>query len=107
EGTESISISLTNTPYYNAAPATNLTLTLLDDDPAPPSPSLQLVSPTKGLFDLALSGAATRLFVIETSSNFNLWQPLTTLLTISNATHLVDQMPTNAPHLFFRAHQQE
>jgi hypothetical protein len=107
EGTESISISLTNTPYYSAAPATSVVVTLLDDEPVPPSLSLQLVSPTNGLFDLALSGAATRLFVIETSTNFNVWQPLTTLLTISNATHFVDQMPTNAPSVFFRARQQE
>jgi len=89
------------------APAASVIVTLSDDEPAPPSLSLQLVSPTNGLFDLALNGAATRLFTIETSSNFNVWQPLTTLLTISNATHLLDQMPTNAPHLFFRARKQE
>jgi len=107
EGTESISISLTNTPYYNAAPATSVILTLSDNEPAPPSLSLQLVSLTNGLIDLTLSGAATRLFAIETSSNFNVWQPVTTLLTISNATHFLDQMPTNAPHLFFRAREEE
>jgi hypothetical protein len=107
DGTETISISLTNTPYYNAGPATNLSVTLSDNEAAPPPLSLQLVNPTNGLIDLTLSGAATRLFTIETSSNFRTWQPFTRMLTISNASEFLDRMLTNAPYLFFRARQQE
>jgi hypothetical protein len=107
ENPETISISLTNTSYYNATPATNVTVALSDNEPAPPSLSLQLVSPTDGLFDLTLSGAASRLFSIETSSNLSAWQPFTSLLTVTNTTRLLDRMPTNAPHLFFRARQQQ
>jgi len=107
EGWETISISLTNTPYYSAVPATNVAITLSDNEPVPPPLGLRLANPTKDVFDLALGGAATRLFNIETSSDFNVWQPFATLLTATTTTHLLDVMPTNAPYLFFRARQQE
>ena len=69
EGTESIPISLPNTPYYDAAPATSVFVTLSDNEPALPSLNLQLVSPTTGPIDLSLHGPATGLFNIEASSD--------------------------------------
>ena len=75
EGAETIWISLTNTSYYNAVPATTVAVTFSDNEPVPPSLSLQFVSPSNGLFDLTLSGAASRLFTIEASSNLSTWQP--------------------------------
>ena len=107
EGIEIVSLDIFDTAGYAAGPGTNAVIALIDNEPAPPPLNLRLASPVNGLFDLTLTGAATRLFAIETSSNLTGWQPFTTLLTISNSTRLLDQMPTNAPHLFFRARQQE
>jgi len=47
------------------------------------------------------------LFTIEASGNLSAWQPIATLLTVTNSTRLLDRMPTNAPQLFFRARQQD
>jgi len=107
QGSETISISLTNTPYYSAVPATNLTVTISDDEPVPPPLSLRVTSPTNGVLDLTLDGPAIGLFNVETSSDFNLWQSFATLLTVANTARLFDLIPTNAPYLFFRARQQE
>ena len=105
EGTETVSLSLFDTTGYNAGPGTNALLTLADNESAPPSSSLQLTSPTNGLFDLTLTGPATRLFSIETSSNLATWQSFASLVTVSNSVRLLDLMPTNAPMLFFRARE--
>ena len=107
EGAETVSLTLFDTAGYNAGPGTNVLVTLADNEPAPPPLGLQLISPTNGLFDLTLTGPATRLFSIETSSNLATWQSFATLLAVSNSARLLDRMPTNAPHLFFRARQQE
>jgi hypothetical protein len=107
EGSETISISLTNTSYYNATPATNVIVTLSDNEPVPPPLSLQLASPSNGLFDLTLSGPATRVLTVETSSNLMGWQPFATLLTVTNSVRLLDWMPANTPQLFFRAKLEE
>lgn len=107
EGTETVSLSLFDTAGYNAGPGTNALMTLADNDSAPPPTSLQLISPTNGLFELTLTGPATRLFTIETSSNLATWQSFASLVTVSNSVRFLDQMPTNAPHLFFRVRQQE
>jgi hypothetical protein len=105
EGTETVSLSLFATAGYNAGPGTNALVTLADNESAPPPLSLQLISPTNGLFDLTLTGPATRLFSIETSSNLSTWQSFASLVTVSNSVRLLDRMPTNAPMLFFRARE--
>lgn len=105
EGTETVSLSLFDTAGYNAGPGTNALVTLADNESAPPPLSLQLASPTNGLFDLTLTGAATRLFSIETSSNLTTWQSFASLVTVSNSGRLLDRMPTNVPMLFFRARE--
>ena len=105
EGTETVSLSLFDTAGYNASPGTNALVTLADNESAPPPLSLQLISPTNGLFDLTLTGPATRLFSIETSSNLSTWQSFASLVTVSNSVRLLDRMPTNAPMLFFRARE--
>jgi hypothetical protein len=105
EGTETVSLSLFDTAGYNASPATNAVVTLADNESAPPPLSLQLISPTNGLFDLTLTGPATHLFSIETSSNLVAWQSFASLVTVSNSVRLLDRMPTNAPILFFRARE--
>lgn len=105
EGTETVSLSLFDTAGYNAGPGTNALVTLADNESAPPPLSLQLISPTNGLFDLTLTGSATRLFSIETSSNLATWQSFASLVTVSNSVRLLDRMPTNVPMLFFRARE--
>ena len=100
-------LTLFDTAGYNARPGTNSLVTLADNESAPPLLSLQLSNPTNGLFDLTLTGPSTRLFSIETSSNFATWQSFATLLTVGNSVRLLDSMPTNAPNLFFRARQEE
>lgn len=69
EGTETVSISLTHTAYYNANPATNVVISLLDNEQAPPPLALELTSPANGQYVLTLSGAATRVFDILTRSD--------------------------------------
>ena len=69
EGTETISIALPSTAAYNVGPGTNVVLTLLDNEATPPPISLQMTSPMSGLFELSLTGAATRLYAIETSTD--------------------------------------
>lgn len=105
EGTETASLSLFDTAGYNAGLATNALVTLADNESAPPSLSLQLISPTNGLFELTLTGSATRLFSIETSTDLATWQSFASLVTVSNSVRLLDRMPTNAPMLFFRARE--
>jgi len=107
EGSETISISLLNAPYYSAVPPINVLIAFSDNEPVPPALSLRLANPMNGVFDLTLGGAATRLFNIEASSDFTVWHSFGTLLTATNLTHLLDLMPTNAPYLFLRARQQE
>lgn len=103
EGTETISISLTDTAYYNANPPTNLVFTLLDDEPAPPPLALELASPTNGQYALTLSGAATRVFDIEASRDLTTWEPFTILINATGTNRLTELINTNVPHLFFRA----
>ena len=106
EGSETISISLTITPYYNAVPATNIVITLSDNEMNPPTLNLGLVNPANGVLALTLDGPATRLFNVEASSDFSTWQPFANLLTFTNTARLLDFIPTNAPYLFFRARQE-
>jgi hypothetical protein len=103
EGTESFSISITNTSYYNAGPQTNVTITLLDNDASPPPLSLQLVSPSSGKYEVTLTGAATQPYVVESSTDLSGWQPLTTLIDEAGTVRLTEMIGTNSPQLFFRA----
>lgn len=107
EGSEVISISLTNMPHYNVVPPIIGIVTLADNEPVPPPLGLGLASPTNGVFALSLDGAATRLFNIEASSDFSVWQPFASLLTVTNTARLLELMPTSPPYLFFRARGQD
>ena len=106
EGSETVSVTLFDTASYNIGVGTNAVVTISDNEVAPPPLSLMLVSPASGQFELTLTGAATRVYAIEASANLDLWQAFTMLLTTTNTARIVDSMPTNAPHLFFRARQQ-
>src|SRR5207244_3187488 len=78
EGTETITISLASTAFWDAGPTTNATLTLLDDEPDPPRPTLQISSDGSGRYDLTLTGAASRLYDLEASTDLMSWTTLTT-----------------------------
>lgn len=99
-----VALTLFDTAGYNASLGTNALVTLTENESAPPL-NLQPISPPSGLFDLTLTGSATRLFDIETSNNLPTWQPFATLLTVSNSVRLLDWMPTNESRLFFRARE--
>lgn len=105
EGTERVSLALFDTAGYNAGPGTNALVTLADNDATPPPLSLRLTNPTNGLFDLTLTGPATRAFAVEASSNLMTWESFSTLLTVTNPARLIDRMPTSAAMLFFRARE--
>jgi hypothetical protein len=103
EGAEYISLTLFDTAGYTVGPGTNAVVTLIDDEPEPPPLSLALDSPAIGQFELTLTGAGTRLYAIESSTNLTTWEPFAMLLNTTNATRLVDTMQTNTRNLFFRA----
>ncbi|MDB6111266.1 MAG: hypothetical protein JWR69_3016 [Pedosphaera sp.] len=103
EGSETASISLASTAAYDAGPGTNATITLLDNEAVPPPTGLQLAKPFSGQFEVTLTGAATRLYALEISTNLLAWQPLTTLVNDTGIVRLTELSETNRPNLFFRA----
>ena len=107
EGTETVSVALFDTAGYTAGPGTNALVSLADDEPAPPPFSLRLTNPTNDLLNLTLTGPATRAFALEASTNLVAWEPLTTLLSTTNGARLIDLMPANTPHQFFRARERD
>jgi hypothetical protein len=107
EGTEYVSLSLFDTAAYTVGAGTNATVTLIDNEPDPPPLSLALDNPAIGQFELMLTGDATRLYAVESSTNLTAWESHATLLTTTNAIRLVDQMQTNISSLFFRAKRVE
>lgn len=105
EGTETVELSLFDTTGYRLGASTSALVTILDNEPIPPRPSLQITSPANGMFELTLTGPATRLFEIETSVSLTNWAPITTLITSTNGTaRLTEATATN--HRFFRARQE-
>ncbi len=101
EGPEKISISLASTAFLNADPGTNVDVTLLDDEPNPPLPALQINNNSSSTYELIVTGPATRLYEIESSSDLTTWQPLTTLVNWNGTGRLTEEI--QAGRLFFRA----
>lgn len=103
EGTETVAISLFDTPAYNSGG--DASITLMDNETAPPPARLSLAKAMSGQFELTLTGAATRLYAIEASSDLSSWQYLTTLINPTGTNRLTDRI--DRPHLFFRARQEQ
>ena len=73
-----------------------------------PSPLvLQLTFPTSGMFELSLTGAATRLYAIDISTDLLIWKPLTTLINGTGTVRLTELIETNRSTIFFRARQED
>ena len=102
EGVENISVAIASASYFNAA-ATNVSLTLADNEAAPPALSVQLAAGAAGQFVLTAAGAATRVVEIETSSDLINWQPLTAMVNASGTNRLYETFSASAQ--FFRAKQ--
>lgn len=106
EGGEVVILSLNDTAGYNASLPTNASITVSDNEPSPPSLALGLSFPTIGELRLTLTGPATRLYDVHTSTDLNSWTPWTTLINSNGVAQIVELLDTNAARLFFRAQQQ-
>ena len=73
EGTETISVSLFDSSYYNTSGSTNLSISLADNEPLPVPLSLQLNAAASSQYALTVTGPATRVVDIESSSNLTTW----------------------------------
>src|SRR5207244_1297291 len=102
-GTESVRLSRSSAAYYNLGPDTNVTVTLADNEAAPPALGLGLTLTWNGGYVLTVAGPATRVVDIETSSNLVTWQPLTTMINASGTNRLYENVGNS--RLFFRARQ--
>ena len=78
-------------------------ITLQDNEPAPPPITLQLLRSGSGLFDLTLTGAASRLYDVESSRDLFNWQPFSTLINSNGSVRLRETIQGNQSPLFFRA----
>ena len=88
----------------NVGAGTNVTLTLADNEAAPPSLALALSGGSGGAYVLGASGAASRVVDIESATALGSWQPLTTMINASGTNRLYENVGTNSV-LFFRARQ--
>ncbi len=105
EGSEVLTLSLNDTAGYNASPSTNASIMISDNEPNPPPLALELTLPTAGELRLNLTGQATRLCDVQTSTDLNSWKLWTTLINSNNVAQILEPLDTNAARLFFRARQ--
>lgn len=106
EGSEVVILSLNDAAGYNAFPSTNASIAVSDNEPNPPPLALGLSFPTINELRLTLTGPATRLYDIHTSTDLNSWTPWTTLINSNGVKQIFEPLDTNAARLFFRAQQQ-
>lgn len=104
EGSETIWISIGDASHYSPGAGTNALLTLADNEVMPPALTLGLTLPGNGQYALNVSGAASRVVEIESSSDLTNWQPLTTMINASGTNRFYETIANNSP-LFFRARQ--
>ena len=103
EGTEIVSVTLGEASYYNLGASTNVTLTIADNEPAPPPLGLGLALTGNRGYALTVTGAATRVVDIETSTNLTSWESFTTMINASGTNRLYETVGRTP--LFFRARQ--
>jgi hypothetical protein len=101
EGTESVIISLATTSAYNLGGSTNVTLSILDNDPAPEPLELQLQALGTN-YELTAIGPASRLLQLDSGDRIDAFQALTPLLNATGSVRLVELLSTNNAR-FFRA----
>lgn len=105
EGTESVIVSIVPTSAYNLGASTNVTLSILDNDPAP-EPFRLVLKPLGTNFELAVNGPATRLIQTEFGDRIETFAPLAPLLNATGSVRLVERLSTNAMQ-FFRAYMRQ
>ena len=99
-------LALFDNPGYHIGPSTDATAMIGDNEINVPPLSLRLASAGTGMFELTLTGPATRAFTIEATTTLTNWQTFTTLVSGPNGSARVfDWMETDS--LFFRAKQEQ
>ena len=101
EGTEALTVLIAASSAYNVA-SSNVTITILDNDPAPEALRLELKSLNTN-YELKVSGPASRLVQSEASNRIETFAPLTPLLNATGSVTLVERLSTNSMQ-FFRAY---
>lgn len=101
EGSESVVVTILSSAAYNLG-STNVTVTILDNDPTPATLSLILNPESPATYRLSVSGPASRLNEVDRSMQLAPWQLLTPLNNATGTVHLFESFATN-PAVFFRA----
>jgi hypothetical protein len=99
EGTETVIISVVPASAYNLSASTNVTLSILDNDPAPAPLTLALKASDTN-FELTVNGPATRLVETEFGDRIETFAPLAPLLNAMGSVRLVEPLSTNSMQLF-------
>jgi hypothetical protein len=102
EGTETVIVSVAPTSAYNLSASTNVTLSILDNDPAPKPLTLVLQASDTNL-DLTVNGPASRLVQSEVGNGIESFAPLVPLLNATGSVRLIESLSTNTVQ-FFRAY---
>jgi len=105
EGAESVIVSIVLTSAYNLGASTNVTLSILDNDPAP-EPFRLVLKPLGTNSELTVNGPATRLVQTEFGDRIETFAPLAPLLNATGSVRLVERLSTNAMQ-FFRAYMRQ
>lgn len=101
EGTETATIALRSMAHFDGD--TNITATILDNDPAPPALNLRIEDRRNGEYAVSVSGPASRMVELQGSSDLRTWQRLGNVWNGNGTNQIVETMRPAERYLFFRA----
>jgi hypothetical protein len=107
EADETLTVNLPPAAYYLRTAATEVTVRITDNDPAPPPFALSLTKPESNLFVLTVIGRASSVSLIESSPDLDIWSDLTKIQNSTGTNYLFEfETAEPPPAFFFRASSQ-
>jgi hypothetical protein len=103
EGTESLRLALTSRAHFTGD--TNVVLTIVDKEPAPPALALKIDDRRNGEYAVRVSGPASRIVDLQGSADLQNWQRLGSIWTASGTNQIIEAIRVPERYLFFRARE--